>query len=781
MAAGRSPPLTGRRRRRGRGWSAPRKAPPQTQPPRSPSPSAPPLLPPGTDVEVRLDGDGYYGTWYAANVVSFASARGDGLPAEYTVSYADLQDDNGGGALEESFAPTHVRPRPPPPDPESPPPRFLPHDAVEAFHNCGWWSGIVLSASPAAVAVAFPISREVIQFSPSLVRPRRDYVGGGEWIPSRSVITVRPEGEVRVYQAGEKVEVGRVQEVYGYSWFPATVAKVIDDLSYVVEYSNLEEEGGGGAEKATEYLHWQFIRPAVEHSPQESEFWLGPGAAVEAYCDGAWSAALVRKVVGDGEFKVSINGSKARKLVTKVVEFLKPHYSWDDGKHWSIVSAKRQANSRWSSASGKRTRSNNVTFSDDEHCRDPEYSGAKKSRKELQPKVAVLAEDSEHASLSMMGTPLSAVEDSPASIHPPNSSSPLHSKGHSTAPKTDAFDNVQNQPERKSIQLCKVYTSKKIASKKKKYFDEPHSLHSSLESPSTGQKIGVNEVAGSHRESPLTFESTKSTQQLLDSTEGTINTDEVTYQEPLVLVPLSFESDSNDIDVQGSKLDEGLTSPSSGCQKTRDADALRNKTGTQVPFVKTSHFWSEIDESDVFKEFPQQPHFLPLQQYLPGLREGKALGLMVSFDLFVKSIRKSSIADNEGSFEEAKGILAELKTNGFDVQYFETLLDKAIKVKFEYTKHLEEKSAVEAQKLGAISSLSKNDSLLCEVDQAMAELEEKLEHLRQKGQLIEKAKEDDEEKLSKLSVVESSVQKALDADKQQFQRIFAGMLQKQLT
>nr|TKW01165.1 hypothetical protein SEVIR_8G161400v2 [Setaria viridis] len=508
MAAGRAPPLTGRRRRRRRGWSAPRKAPPQPQPPRSPSPSAPPLLPPGTDVEVRLDGDGYYGTWYAATVVSFASARGDGLPAEYTVSYADLQDDNGGGALEESFAPTHVRPRPPPPDPESPPPRFLPHDAVEAFHNCGWWSGIVLSASPAAVAVAFPISREVIQFSPSLVRPRRDYVGGGEWVPSRSVIAVRPEGEVRVYQAGEKVEVGRVQEVYGYSWFPATVAKVIDDLSYVVEYSDLEEEGGGEAEKATEYLHWQFIRPAVEHSPQESEFWLGPGAAVEAYCDGAWSAAVVRKIVGDGEFKVSINGSKARKLVTKVVEFLKPHYSWDDGKHWSIVSAK---------------------------------------------------------------------------------------------------------------------------------------------------------------------------------------------------------------------------------------------------------------------------------QYLPGLREGKALGLMVSFDLFVKSIRKSSIADNEGSFEEAKGVLAELKTNGFDVQYFETLLDKAIKVKFEYTKHLEEKSAVVAQKLGAISSLSKNDSLLCEVDQAMAELEEKLEHLRQKGQLIEKAKEDDEEKLSKLSVVESSVQKALDADKQQFQRIFAGMLQKQLT
>jgi hypothetical protein len=236
-----------------------------------------------------------------------------------------------------------------------------------------------------------------------------------------------------------------------------------------------------------------------------------------------------------------------------------------------------------------------------------------------------------------------------------------------------------------------------------------------------------------------------------------------------------------DIDIEGSKLDEGLTAPSSGCQKNRDADALRNRIGTQVPFIKTSHLWSQIDESGVFKEFPQQPHFLPLQQCLPGLREGKAFGLMMSIDLFVKSIQKSSIANDERSFEEQKGVLAELKNNGFDVQYFEDLLDKVTKVKFEHTKHLEEKSAVEAQKLRAISSLSRNESLLDEVYQGMAELEQKLEHLRQKGQLIEKDKEDDEERLSKLSMVESRVQKDLDADKQQFQSILAGMLQKQLT
>jgi hypothetical protein len=37
----------------------------------------------------------------------------------------------------------------------------------------------------------------------------------GDWVPSRSVIAVRPEGEVRVYKAGEKIEVGEVRKVYG--------------------------------------------------------------------------------------------------------------------------------------------------------------------------------------------------------------------------------------------------------------------------------------------------------------------------------------------------------------------------------------------------------------------------------------------------------------------------------------------------------------------------------------------------------------------------------------
>lgn len=41
-------------------------------------------------------------------------------------------------------------------------------------------------------------------------------------------------------------------------------------------------------------------------------------------------------------------------------------------------------------------------------------------------------------------------------------------------------------------------------------------------------------------------------------------------------------------------------------------------------------------------------------------------GLIVAFDLFVGSMRRSSIADNEGSLEEKRSTLAALNNNEFD-------------------------------------------------------------------------------------------------------------------
>ncbi|CAO2142020.1 unnamed protein product [Urochloa humidicola] len=445
-AAGGSSSRTKRRRKRGGSrWSKPPRKPPSPpaaasspSPDSSPSPAAPPRaapdpLPTGTKVEVRDDKPGYFGSWFEATVVGFSPGRGARAPARYAVTYEHiLDDDGGGGLLRECFAPSHVRPRPPRPAP--PFAAFRTNDIVEAFHNDGWWSGIVVpspaTAPAGTVTVAFPITREVIHFEPRLVRPRREYVDG-VWVPSRVAMVVRPKRPNRVYAVGDKVEVGRDRPRYGYSWFPATVSRVVDDLSYVVEYFDLEEEeekgegdaGGGPEKKVTEYLHWRFIRPAVEHVPRESEFQLGPGAAVEAYCDGAWSPGVVRRALGDGEFEVVVAGKQTELLVRKFAALLKPHYKWD-GKYWKIVAAKRRANLRRRSMLGQHSSSPvDVSSSDDDYSHDPESAASKKSKKKLPQLDVILAKNSEQASVSEMDTPLSTLCESPGRHSTPQNES----------------------------------------------------------------------------------------------------------------------------------------------------------------------------------------------------------------------------------------------------------------------------------------------------------------------------------------------------------------------
>ncbi|KAL5200852.1 hypothetical protein ABZP36_035206, partial [Zizania latifolia] len=75
------------------------------------------------------------------------------------MSYTHLLSDDSCSIFIEPFAPTHIRPRPPSRFEEEPLALVL-HDIyhVKAFHNDGWWSGIVLAVSGPDVTVVFPIT-----------------------------------------------------------------------------------------------------------------------------------------------------------------------------------------------------------------------------------------------------------------------------------------------------------------------------------------------------------------------------------------------------------------------------------------------------------------------------------------------------------------------------------------------------------------------------------------------------------------------------------------------
>ncbi|KAI4995791.1 hypothetical protein ZWY2020_037879 [Hordeum vulgare] len=973
---GRSPAPTGRSRRRSRGWSTPYKA---SRRPQSPTPSsAPPLaqqppLPPGTEVEVRVDDDGFHGSWFEAKVDSFLPARGRGSRARYTVTYSHLLSDDSGGTLVEPFAPSHIRPRPPPPS--NPEPLCL-HDIVEAFHNDGWWSGILLATDP--LTAAFPITREVITFQdPHHVRHRRDYVDG-QWLPSKVAISVQPKRAVRVYAVGDKVEVVRDRDLYGYSWFPATVAKVIDRLSYLVEYSDLEEEVGGG--KAMEYLHCLFIRPDVEHSPRESEFHLGPGAAVEVYCDGAWSPGVVQRAVGEGEYEVSINGKEGELLLKKVPELLKPQYKWN-GKHWRIVSPKRQGNRR-QSVSGKRPSSAvEVASNDDENGHHTQSPATKRSRKELpRKKHEELTEGSEHVLESEMDTSLSALRKSLASNFSPKSCSPrsrknnfqaisrrivdsctvpmkglgvhhassenptpqnesradgivevvvhassenptpqnesradgivevvvqeapldmmlsngqlnspvcgtvgdeahdmlltaglrkqkmdsscinnavqkpqespldvqplqvkkfsVRQKGGETHPiqalegNSDTFDNIQlkgksnssckeiicaltastcNAPSPLDKQAratdavsrgadsssnTKVFASKKSAEKKGvKGLSGPHS---SVHGTRTVQKRSAKKVAGRQKECFMERQVDSRgphTQQQLNMEEK-VGVNDGTNHELFPLIPPGFKLICNGQGLlHGEKVDERPIQlhiqDAGSSQCTMENTALRSCSavgtslhppflscqisGERFPFIKTSSIWHHIEPMEVFRKVPQEPHFLPLQQFMPELREGMAIGLMVTYDSLVESVKRSCIEDSIELFERKINALAHLEEHGFDVKLLQHSLMKLLEAKWEHTKHLGHLDELKELVPRKESAMSQKHALLVEKEGAIFQLEQKLEYLRGEAEQIARETKDEDAELLRLKVGVNMAQEACVNVEVRFHDILADM------
>jgi hypothetical protein len=158
----------------------------------------PALFPVGAEVEVRSDDPGFVGSYYEATVEGYQHSD-----LSYVVAYSTLSRRDGGDSpLREVAAAANVRPRPP----HRPPPRrgFAMHDMVDAFHNGGWWVGVVVSAVPVPVPppeadtaqrshrvykVCFPTSRELLDFEETALRPSRVFLDDC-WVPAAAAKAV---------------------------------------------------------------------------------------------------------------------------------------------------------------------------------------------------------------------------------------------------------------------------------------------------------------------------------------------------------------------------------------------------------------------------------------------------------------------------------------------------------------------------------------------------------------------------------------------------------------
>lgn len=138
----------------------------------------------GDEVEVQSEDEGFRGAWYEATVVR-------PLPRHrrHSVVYTSLLEDAVScRPLHEYVLDSHLRPR----HPRRPGPPFQIHQVVDAFHQDGWWPGVVADVRGGRYAVYFPSTREEEEFVESDVRAHLRWVKG-QWISdSEDSVCVSP-------------------------------------------------------------------------------------------------------------------------------------------------------------------------------------------------------------------------------------------------------------------------------------------------------------------------------------------------------------------------------------------------------------------------------------------------------------------------------------------------------------------------------------------------------------------------------------------------------------
>ncbi|KAJ1694132.1 hypothetical protein LUZ63_010830 [Rhynchospora breviuscula] len=339
-------------------------------------------FPAGAEVEVRIDAEGFFGSWYEATVLSHHRVK---RRAKYKVQYQEfVLDEESGEKLVEDALAKDVRPRAPRrftsrgpsfshlPNNEDEDPDIKMHDLVEAFHRDGWWHGVVLGLrdrTTGLYTVSFPNSREVLQFKSAEIRPRSAFANG-EWF---RVLEVQQETEA--YREGDKVEVFRERDDYGPSYFPARVDKVIHHSYYLVKYKSPDAQPNGDL---TEILDPQYLRPAVNCMPETLLYM--EGSHVEVFCKGGWCPGVVSSGLRGSNYAVTVKYQGEQMTDQFHISDMRLRLEWD-GRRWSKWSSPSKAKKR-KSVNSNEIFASDVSLTESETTPDSVTSPGKKLKKE---------------------------------------------------------------------------------------------------------------------------------------------------------------------------------------------------------------------------------------------------------------------------------------------------------------------------------------------------------------------------------------------------------------
>uniref|UniRef100_A0ACD5WHQ3 Uncharacterized protein n=1 Tax=Avena sativa TaxID=4498 RepID=A0ACD5WHQ3_AVESA len=633
------------------------------------------LLPVGAEAELRIDDPGLLGSFYEVTVTGHLTSHG-----RYRVLYSTLVSDDG-GPLEETAAAADVRPRPPPS--AGPGRDFALHEAVEAFHNEGWWAGVVSAVPPPGrprvYEVAFPMSRETMEFHDTHLRPHRVFKAG-RWLPAAEAEDGSP-----LFCEGTQVEVSRSAKSFGETWSPASVLKVFGSTNFLVKYTHAGED----EEAATEIIDSQYIRPARTDTCMDSKYRISRSSHVEVMHEGSWWTGAIQEVLGSGSSKKYVVKLKSFETDMDDVECLdtlivgktqlRPHIDWD-GERWVRRLTEEFVNGR-KLISQKRPSSSSL--STHEEVGEISYKNGCYRGKKLKSLDVV----SERTSL------LSVCIDKCEIMHKSGSYSEETMKqgnevvalGSPSLPSMEGFAHLRDHslaqsshPEQASSQniittSAPVPQSRQLQASMLGTFGQPRLL---LQGPLLGtQSLNPHtpKKGTADDESIEDARNIVSMSKDLARLKDGVDDVELRHTVPAGRGMISEIDTVNSVDVtMTTTKDVGGSQQGGGSSMDDGVSESESLAVEHLPFVKTFPLWSRIEAMEVFREGPQQrPHLNQLQQLNPELREGTAFGLMLCFANLAESINMLDVEDDNndegGVLEEKMQVLPLLEANGFEV------------------------------------------------------------------------------------------------------------------
>jgi hypothetical protein len=281
----------------------------------------------GTIVEVSSDEEGFRGAWYIGTIVRRVRGKN-----KFVVEYKTLlADENSSAPLQETLDLVQLRPLQPPDHSRS----FAFSQEVDAYHNDGWWEGVITAILPDDVySVFFRGTREQLDFGLSDLRLHREW-NNGKWNPpfeeqaeSSSVERVSKDPRLNVvhFSKGTTVEVSSEEEGFQGAWFSA---KVIEQMGnkFIIEYNTLRNNDDTAF--LQEEVDSQHIRPDLpEKFDRGWSFKVGD--EVDAFHNDGWWEGYIVEVLPDDMYTVYFRVS--RDQLKFGPSNIRIHREWLDGK-----------------------------------------------------------------------------------------------------------------------------------------------------------------------------------------------------------------------------------------------------------------------------------------------------------------------------------------------------------------------------------------------------------------------------------------------------------------